>query len=77
MCGNMQLEDQRVNRWCRVLFGHVSKHAIRAGSCNRQRRVKRRSSRFPVRLLSVNGYDGPEPAQLHRTAKWSELQRGQ
>lgn len=40
------LESQRVNRRCRVLFSHASKHAIRAGSCNRQMRIKRRSSHF-------------------------------
>jgi hypothetical protein len=51
------VEGQRVSRRCRVLFGHARKHAIRAGSCNRQMRIKRRSSHF-VNPLSVNGYVG-------------------
>lgn len=39
-------EGQRVNSQCRMLFCHGNKNATLAGSCNRQMRIKRRSSHF-------------------------------
>ncbi|MFM5246732.1 hypothetical protein ACEUAH_13480, partial [Aeromonas caviae] len=35
---------------CRLFFGHANEDATRAGSCNRQRRIKRRSSPFSCQV---------------------------
>jgi hypothetical protein len=63
------VESQRRNRWYRLLFGHTTEHAPWAGSSNRQMRIKRRSSLFPVKPLSVNGYS-------HRSSALGDLFNG-
>ncbi len=44
------LEGQWWHCRCRLFFGHANEDATRAGSCNRQRRIKRRSSPFSCQV---------------------------